>query len=109
LAVVVGWVFFRADSIWSALFVLSRMADPGNVVLGPGEIVHVVLIALYAAIAWLAPNTQQIMGYDHRNRVVGADPAAWLRRPGFIYAAAATLAFAVLGISQHSEFIYFRF
>jgi alginate O-acetyltransferase complex protein AlgI len=109
LSVVVAWVFFRADSISSALFVLSRMADPGNLIFGRGEMGHVILIALYAAIAWLAPNTQQIMGYDHRNRVVGADPAAWLRRPGFLYAAAATLAFGVLGISQHSEFIYFRF
>jgi alginate O-acetyltransferase complex protein AlgI len=109
LAVVVAWVFFRADSIPSALLVLSRMADPGNVVLGRGEMAHLMFIALYAALAWLAPNTQQIMGYDHRNRTVGADPAGWLRRPGFLYAAAATLAFAVLGISQHSEFIYFRF
>ncbi len=109
LSVVVGWVFFRADSISSALLVLSRMADPRNVVFGHGEISHLILIALYASIAWLAPNTQQIMGYDHRNRVVGADPATWLRRPGFLYAAAATLAFGILGISQHSEFIYFRF
>jgi hypothetical protein len=49
------------------------------------------------------------MGYDHRNRVVGENLNEWLRRPGFLYAAAATLAFGILGISQHSEFIYFRF
>jgi D-alanyl-lipoteichoic acid acyltransferase DltB (MBOAT superfamily) len=109
LSVVVAWVFFRADSIPSALFVLSRMADPATIAFGRAEMVYAAFIALYAAIAWLAPNTQQIMGYDHSNRVVGADPAAWLRRPGFLYAAAATLAFGVLGISQHSEFIYFRF
>jgi hypothetical protein len=106
---VVGWVFFRADSISSALFLLSRMADPSIIVFGRGEIASAIFIAIYAAIAWLAPNTQQIMGYDHRNREVGEGATAWLRRPGFIYAAAATLAFAVLGISQHSEFIYFRF
>ena len=109
LAVVVGWVFFRADSLSSALFVLSRMASPGHLVFGRGEIGQAALIAVYAAIAWVAPNTQQIMGYDHKNRAVGADPAAWLRRPGFLYAAAAALAFGMLGISQHSEFIYFRF
>ena len=28
-----------------------------------------ILIAIYAGIAWLAPNTQEIMGYDHKNRV----------------------------------------
>lgn len=109
VAVVIAWVFFRADSISSAMFVLSRMADPTIIVFGRGEMASALFIALYAAVAWFAPNTQQIMGYDHKNRVVGADPAAWLRRPGFLYAAAATLAFGVLGISQHSEFIYFRF
>jgi hypothetical protein len=93
----------------AALLVLSRMADPFTITLGRAEIAHAAFIAMYAAIAWFAPNTQEIMGYDHRNRTVGADPAGWLRRPGFLYAAAATLAFAVLGISQHSEFIYFRF
>jgi D-alanyl-lipoteichoic acid acyltransferase DltB (MBOAT superfamily) len=109
VAVVVAWVFFRADSLSSALFVLSRMADPSIIVFGRGEMVHALFIAVYAAIAWFAPNTQEIMGYDHRNRMVGADTANWLRRPAFLYAAAATLAFGVLGISQHSEFIYFRF
>src|SRR4051794_2007509 len=81
LAVVVGWVFFRADSISSALFVLSRMADPTNIVFGRGEMANAIFIAVYAAIAWFAPNTQEIMGYDHKSRVVGADPRAWLRRP----------------------------
>ncbi len=109
VAVVVAWVFFRADSISSATFVLSRMADPTNTVFGRGELANAMLIAVYAAIAWGAPNTQEIMGYDHKNRVVGENLNGWMRRPGFLYAAAAVLAFGVLGISQHSEFIYFRF
>jgi alginate O-acetyltransferase complex protein AlgI len=109
VAVVVAWVFFRADSISSAIFVVSTMADPTNIVFGRGEIANALFIAVYAAIAWFAPNTQTIMGYDHKNRVVGENLTIWLRRPGFLYAAAAALAFGVLGISQHSEFIYFRF
>jgi alginate O-acetyltransferase complex protein AlgI len=109
VSVVVAWVFFRADSISSATFVLSRMADPTNIVFGRGEMANAVFIAAYAAIAWVTPNTQEIMGYDHRNRAVGENLDGWLRRPGFLYGAAATLAFGVLGISQHSEFIYFRF
>jgi alginate O-acetyltransferase complex protein AlgI len=108
VSVVVAWVFFRADSISSATFVLSRMADPTNIVFGRGEMANAIFIAVYAAIAWVMPNTQEIMGYDHKNRVVGENLNGWLRRPGFLYAAAA-LAFGVLGISQHSEFIYFRF
>src|ERR1700709_1459559 len=109
VSVVVAWVFFRADSISSATFVLSRMADPTNTVFGRGEMANAMFIAVYAVIAWGAPNTQAIMGYDHKNRVVGENLNGWLRRPGFLYAAAATLAFGVLGISQHSEFISFRF
>jgi alginate O-acetyltransferase complex protein AlgI len=109
VSVVVAWVFFRADSISSATFVLSRMADPTNLVFGHGEIADALFIAVYAAIAWVTPNTQEVMDYDHKNRVVGENLNGWLRRPGFLYAAAATLAFGVLGISQHSEFIYFRF
>jgi len=108
LAVVAAWVVFRADSLSSAIFVLSRMADPINIVFGRLEIAQSLFIAIYAAIVWFAPNTQTIMGYDHANRTVG-EFGAWRMRPLFIYATAAVLAFGILGIQQHSEFIYFRF
>jgi alginate O-acetyltransferase complex protein AlgI len=108
LSVVVAWVFFRADSMASALSILSKMADPTQIVFGRGEMAYAAFIAVHAAIAWLAPNTQEIMGYDHKTRSVG-DAAAWPKHPAFPYAAAALLAFAILGIQQHSEFIYFRF
>jgi hypothetical protein len=49
------------------------------------------------------------MGYDHANRTVGERLAARPKRTAFIYAGAAVLAFGILGIQQHSEFIYFRF
>ncbi len=68
LSVVVAWVFFRADSLPSAISVLSKMADPTTIVFGRSEMADAVFIAIYAAIAWRAPNTQEIMGYDHRNR-----------------------------------------
>ena len=109
LSVVVAWVFFRADSLPAALNVLSKMADPTQIALGRGEIAYIAFIAVYAAIAWFAPNTQAIMGYDHENRTVGQGLGAWRMRPLFLYASAAVLAFGILGIQQHSEFIYFRF
>ena len=109
LAVVVAWVFFRADSVAAALSVLSKMADPGNLVLGRAEIARGALVVVYAGIAWFAPNTQAIMGYDHKKRIVGENLAAFQMRPWFIYASAAVLACGILGIQQHSEFIYFRF
>ena len=49
------------------------------------------------------------MGYDHKNRIVGENLRAQWMRPLFLYATAAVLAFGILGIQQHSEFIYFRF
>ena len=76
---------------------------------GRGEIAYLLLIFLYAALAWFAPNTQEIMGYDHENRKVGEKLGTWKMRPLLIYAGAAVLAFGILGIQQHSEFIYFRF
>ena len=109
LSVVVAWVFFRADSLASAMYVLARMADPTQVTFGRVEMLDTGLILIYAAIAWFAPNTQAIMGYDHQNRSVGEALGAWRIRPALLYASAAVLAFGILGIQQHSEFIYFRF
>jgi alginate O-acetyltransferase complex protein AlgI len=109
LAVVVAWVFFRADSMAQALSILSKMADPTRIVFGGAEIAKAALIALYALIAWHAPNTQEIMGYDHRNRTVGEHLRTVRTRPAFLYASAVVLACGILGIRQHSEFIYFRF
>jgi len=107
--VVIAWVFFRADSLATAVFVLSKMADPTQLALGRTEMIDLGLITIYAAIVWLAPNTQAVMGYDHDKRIVGEALGSWLQRPAFIYASATALAFGILGIQQHSEFIYFRF
>jgi alginate O-acetyltransferase complex protein AlgI len=109
LVVVIAWVFFRAPDMATALSVLSKMADPGNIAFGRVEMVYALFVALYAALAWFAPNTQEIMGYDHENRTVGEGVRAQRLRPLFLYATAAVLAFGILGIQQHSEFIYFRF
>jgi alginate O-acetyltransferase complex protein AlgI len=109
LAVVIAWVFFRAGSMATALDVLSRMANPANIAFSRLEIAQALFVAIYAAIAWFAPNTQEIMGYDHKNRTVGEGLSAWKMSPSFIYATAVVLAFGILGIQQHSEFIYFRF
>jgi alginate O-acetyltransferase complex protein AlgI len=109
LSVVVAWVFFRAENVSSALSILAKMTDPTHIVFGRGEIVDTAFVIVYAALAWFAPNTQAIMGYDHEARTVGEGLDHWRLRPVFLYATAAVLAFGILGIQQHSEFIYFRF
>lgn len=107
ILVVIAWVLFRADSMGQAASVLSKMASPARLTLGATEMLHFAALALYAAIVWLAPNTQAVMGYDHQNRTVGAALPRW--RPVMLYACAAVMAFGILGIQQNSEFIYFRF
>src|SRR4051812_49123043 len=57
LAVVVAWVFFRSDSLTTAVGILRAMASPTYVALARDDIANLLLIALYAAIAWFAPNT----------------------------------------------------
>jgi alginate O-acetyltransferase complex protein AlgI len=109
LSVVVAWVFFRASTLSSAIYILSRMGDPSHVAFGRAEVVQGAFVACYAALAFLAPNTQTIMGYDHKARTVGGAAGAWPARPLFLYASAAVLALGILGIQQYSEFIYFRF
>ena len=84
LAVVVAWVFFRADNLPAAIDVLSRMADPSRIAFGRLEIAQAVFIAIHAAIAWFGPNTQAVMGYDHANRKVGEGLSGWKMRPRFI-------------------------
>jgi len=85
------------------------MANPSNIVFGREEIAASVMVTIYAALVWLAPNTQGLMGYDHGNRRVGEALRAGRLRPLVLYAASLVLAFGILGIQSHSEFIYFRF
>ena len=109
LSVVVAWVFFRADSIPAAIVILSRMADPTQIAAGYTELAYVLFIGAFAAIAWFAPNTQSIMGYDHEKRIVGEAMATLPQRQVFICAVVVVLVFGILGIQKNSEFIYFRF
>src|SRR3954452_22033857 len=47
LAVVVAWVFFRAENIEWALYLLAKMSDPGNVAFGRAEITYALFILGY--------------------------------------------------------------
>ena len=93
----------------SALTILSKMVNPTAVTWGYREMFATGLIGVYTVLCWVAPNAQAIMNYDHEARTVGEMQASSMRPPAFLCAAAAVLAFGVLEIQQHSEFIYFRF
>src|SRR5262249_21917757 len=109
VAVVIAWVFFRADSIGAALGIIAKMMAPGDVIFADQEVFNLKVIAAYAALVWLLPNTQRLTGYDHEKRTVGESLAGWRYRPLVLYFVAALFVFGVIGIQQQSEFIYFRF
>lgn len=132
LAVVVGWVFFRAETTSGALNMLSAMCNLPNSVgklLGPlaeplqqaglrfegGYLAHEhlqgsLIFLLAILFVWFWPNTQQWMGhYRPSITPVTAERLRW--RPTFAYSGAiAILAVtSILALTNVSEFLYFQF
>jgi D-alanyl-lipoteichoic acid acyltransferase DltB (MBOAT superfamily) len=124
LAVLVGWVFFRAHDFASASRMLASMAGLNGFDGWPDKVARVVASAeplklLPALIGvWLFPNTQEIFArYRPALRVKGAPfPAAgtrrwWQWRPTPAFAIATVLLAVATGLQfdKISEFIYFQF
>lgn len=138
LAVVVGWVFFRADTLGTARRLLERMFELQGahvspfyasviqdspvarwlrlVVLNPtSELLLLIVLALPAGIVFFAPNTQEIFGRYYVPPLHSGNPAVtdgvmlWMPRRAFALAAAAAATWAILGLTQVSEFLYFQF
>jgi len=134
-AIIMAWVFFRADSIPSALRMFGSMFT-GSVVwpeearhqLGPlanvfaswgmhfaytenfNGLGNIVGMLIAVAFVLYVPNVQQLM---QRYSVVLEPPAgSWLRwRPGFLWGAWTALlaVITVLKLGQVSAFLYFQF
>ena len=123
LCVTIGWVFFRADSVPVAVSMLRAMVgmaaappDPGVAAVNAAD-GALFAIASLLAIAFFAPNTQQIMqGYrpglvDSRQRDAAPYTGRLVWRPtrGWAVAIAVVTVWGVLGINRLSEFLYFQF
>lgn len=130
VCVVVGWVFFHAESMEQALHVLHAMVGwgTGPTLACPAAAGSTTVYACWAgmptvfwwvagllAIAWLLPNTQQIMG-RWRPALNPIRPAGPISRtlsfyPGFLWAAAlgAMLASALVWLHADSVFLYYQF
>jgi len=159
LAVVVGWVFFRADSYSTAVTMLQGMAGmngvslPGSLEgqlgpvlgshpwlvfegLGPFSTLRcVAFLSLGFSTVWLMPNVHQIFlryrpvcedGDDHQ-RATASTPdemsatraPEWLGKlhqrlhwhpsPRRAWATGVLFAFALMGLTRVSEFLYFQF
>ena len=138
VAVVVGWVLFRAPDVDTALSILSAMAGFNGLVLpeawaakfaGLGAALSVLGVEFGATpalvrtgvlnwiwvlllVVWLAPNTQQIMAAAKPALGVPAEAASkilWRVSPATA-ALTVVLALAVIvNLGRHSEFLYFQF
>jgi D-alanyl-lipoteichoic acid acyltransferase DltB (MBOAT superfamily) len=139
---VIAWVFFRAQGFAAAHTMLSAMFAGSAAVTGATVAGHPVLrqvglverwfphdlldpynaigwIAVLGLIAWLGPNTQQIMAryrpvLEHRAIDAMARRYRWLQwRPTYAWSAMAALlsaaALVTLWIGRNADFIYFQF
>jgi len=124
LAVVVGWVFFRAESFEGAGVILRAMSGADGLAMespvGVADLAAGGQIALATLIALFLPNTNEIMASHARplgwaphpepgSPSLGARALQW--RPtiwhGVALGAAAVM--SILFISRANEFLYFQF
>jgi len=115
LVVVVGWVFFRADSLAAAGHILAGMAGlhPGAAPIYRGWAQELWLVFLLA-VTFLAPTTQEFVGRFQPHLIGGADDTGWAWgwwRPQLRWAVVLVAAFlaALSQMSDISPFLYYRF
>src|SRR3989442_1526060 len=131
VAVVVAWVVFRSEDIGTAVRMLLAMignnglelpaslADhwPGlPVARGQVDTAAALLVsAALLAIAWFAPNTQELTGYVGPEGAYAAkeayrpSPVRWQPSAGWAVAIGCLFGIALMLMSKVSEFIYFQF
>lgn len=138
LVVVIGWVYFRSDRLETAHHLLESMvsfpefrlssfyselvlnSSLGRWVALAGvqasaEILLMLALGTVAGIAFVAPNTQEIIGryYWQPQGSTETAPAGvrtlWSPRLLWAIVVSAAAGWALLGLSQVSEFLYFQF
>ena len=121
--VVVMWVFFRADSLQTAMSMLQSMFSLSffgatNVAGLEKAAIFQAWLAILIALAWvlLAPTTQELMRIVMRSPMytpyIERSPALlprWQPTPAWAMGSATIFAVAFLGLSRVTEFIYYNF
>lgn len=139
VAVVIGWVFFRAESFDAAISILRGMAGLNGVIL-PGSWhglfhwrlvefmdslgIHIgslpvlfddfegVWITALWVLAWVAPNTQQIMSAFKPALEEISEPAhyfSWEPSRAFAWLIGFVFVVSLFSMNRISEFLYFQF
>jgi alginate O-acetyltransferase complex protein AlgI len=138
VAVVIGWVYFRSDSLGTANHMLSNMFSLPVFQLSPfysglvlnsslgrwadligmqisAEAMLAMVMVTVAGIAFFAPNTQEIIGRFYWQPRGSQESAplgiVGLWSPNLLWACVicVTAAWSLLGLTQVSEFLYFQF
>jgi D-alanyl-lipoteichoic acid acyltransferase DltB (MBOAT superfamily) len=117
VAVVVAWVFFRSPDLATALTMLGAMAGGGTATVAALKAGDAALIAILMLVAFVAPNSLQIM--REANMALGVPESAgdgstvW--KPSAAWGVATGLATAtaifgvLLAIGDEAKFLYFQF
>lgn len=113
LAVMLGWVWFRAPSMEAALGLYAALFG-GAWILPPAWTDAHGWIALAAVLAFAAPNTSQWFarfepGLLPAHHVARPPRLAWSPRPAAALALALLGATTVLALSRETVFLYFQF
>lgn len=139
VAVVVGWVFFRAESLNGAIAILSAMMGQNGIAM-PGFLEAVIpfevewltystwlgydgtatvfaWIALLLLIVWMGPNSQQIMrrfrpafeNYPGEIRQWRYSVGEWQPTIPWAVASGVVIWLAIVHLANPSEFLYFQF
>jgi len=129
VAVVVGWVVFRAPNLHTAVNVLKPMmglefASAKHAYwyvaasvrqIGPRDIAELGWLGAGLALVWVAPNTQQLMRRFYVAAGSSAPPeqltsyVTWTPSTRWAVFVGAILALSLLSLTRVSEFLYFQF
>lgn len=112
IAVVIGWVIFRAVDMDSALLILGSMFDFLSVSTLTEKDARVFLAAfLLLLLVWYSPNSQQLVGEGDESDAQQGRLRFYHWRPNLIWGVlVATLGlYTLLHMSRISEFLYFQF
>ncbi|MCL6749543.1 MBOAT family protein [Nostoc sp. CCCryo 231-06] len=125
LAVVFGWVFFRAENMATAFVIVKGMIGLNGLffstqIIESGLTKAIIDISILLAIVWLTPNVQEWMGkYEpvfnyEKVKKLSSNSLFWSRlqwQPNQTYALVISVltVIALLHLTKVSEFLYFQF